>query len=146
MFPTLVVDLVRPDRLLVPASKNVGTQLPLPLAAPIDHYKCYRVKGARARIPGVSLKTQFEPNNAVIVDVKRPLHLCTPVDKNGEGIIDPVRHLMCYQVRGQPQTPRTVSTSNQFEQDSFDIFGLPAGPAFKFPGLRRRHQTRQARR
>ena len=46
----LTVDLVRPDRLLVPASKNEGTQRPGALAAPIDHYKCYRVKGARTRL------------------------------------------------------------------------------------------------
>ena len=132
-FSPLTVDLVRPDRLLVPASKLVGTQVPDPLAAPIDHYKCYRVKGARTRLRGVTLATQFGP---ITVDVKRPLHLCTPADKEGEGVIDPVRHLMCYQVRAVPQTPQTVTTNNQFQIDTFDIFGIRelCVPAFKFPG------------
>jgi hypothetical protein len=123
IFPPLTVDLVRPDHLLVPAAKNVGTQVPPELAAPIDHYKCYRVKGARQRLSGVMLQTQFD-TTPVMVDIKRPLHLCTPVDKNDEGIVDPIRHLMCYQVRGRPQTPTTVSTINQLEDDTFDIFGL----------------------
>ena len=133
LFSPLTVDLVRPDRLLVPASKLVGSQLPDPLAAPIDHYKCYRVKGARERLRGVNLTTQFGP---ITVDVKRPLHLCTPVDKNGEGVVDSVRHLMCYQVRAVPQAPTTVSTTNQFESDTFKIFGIRelCVPAFKFPG------------
>jgi hypothetical protein len=134
IFPPLSVDLVRPDRLLVPAAKNVGTQFPPALAAPIDHYKCYRVRGARTRLSGITVQTQFD--GPVTVDVKRPLHLCTPVDKNGEGIIDSVHHLMCYQVRTRPQAKRMVSTTNQFEQDTFDIFGIRelCVPAFKFPG------------
>lgn len=134
IFPPIKVDLVRPDRLLVPASKSVGTQFPPPLAAPIDHYKCYRVKGARTRLRGVSVQTQFGP---ITVDVKRPLHLCTPADKNGEGVNDRVHHLMCYLVRARPQAPLEVSTTNQFEQRTFDIFGIRelCVPAFKFPGF-----------
>jgi hypothetical protein len=134
IFAPLLVDLVRPDRLLVPASKLVGVGEPDPLAAPIDHYECYRVKGARQRLRGVNLTTQFGP---ITVDVKRPLHLCTPVMKNDEAnLVDPVRHLMCYQVRAVPQSPLTVSTNNQFEQSTFQIFGIRelCVPAFKYPG------------
>ncbi len=136
IFKPLTVDLVRPDRLLVPASKIAMPQdgaIPDPLAAPIDHYKCYRVKGARERLSGVNLVTQFGP---ISVSVKRPLHLCAPVEKNGEGIVDPVRHLMCYQVRAVPQAPLEVSTNNQFEQDTFPIFGIRelCVPAFVPPG------------
>ena len=130
LFDPLTIDLIRPERLLVPTAKNVGTQIPPPLAAPIDHYKCYRVRGTRTRVRGVSVETQFGP---VTVDIKRPLHLCTPVDKNGEGIVDSVRHLMCYKVRAVPQRPLTVSTNNQFEKETFQIFGLRelCVPAFK---------------
>jgi hypothetical protein len=133
LFP-MTVTLTRPERLLVPASKNPGTPPPPPLAAPIDHYKCYRVKGAVTRLQGVPVKTQF---GDVTVDIKKPLHLCTPVDKNGEGVIDDLHHLLCYQVRATSQTPRTVSTNNQFEQKTFDIFGIRelCVPAFKFPGF-----------
>ncbi len=133
IFNPLTVDLVRPDRLLVPASKQIGSQIPDPLAAPIDHYKCYRVRGASQRLTGVDLETQFGP---VTVDVKRATHLCTPVDKNGEGIVDPMKHLVCYQVRAAAQSPLRVSTKNQFEDDTFDIFGVRelCVPAYKFPG------------
>lgn len=117
VFPPIVVDLVRPERLLVPAATI------LPPASSIDHYACVRVKGARSRLSGVALRTQFGP---ATVDVKRPLHLCTAVDKNGEGVVDPSRDLMCYQVRmrplGQPATATT--TTNQFETATIDLFGV----------------------
>jgi hypothetical protein len=82
----------------------------------------------------VSVETQFGP---VTVDIKKPLHLCAPVDKNGEGIVDDVHHLLCYQVRAVAQTPQTVSTTNQFEQTTFNIFGIRelCVPAFKNPGF-----------
>jgi hypothetical protein len=133
LFP-MTVTLTRPTRLLVPAAKNVGTTVPDPLAAPIDHYKCYRVKGATTRLADVSVETQF---GAVTVDIKKPIELCTPVDKNGEGIGDDLRHLLCYQVRAAAQTPLTVSTNNQFEAETFDVFGIRelCVPAFKFPGF-----------
>ena len=133
LFP-MTVTLTRPSRLLVPTSKAIGTTAPAPLAAPIDHYKCYRVKGATTRLSGVSVDTQFGP---VTVDIKKPLELCTPVDKNGEGIVDDVHHLLCYQVRTVAQTPLTVSTTNQFESKTFDIFGIRelCVPAFKNPGF-----------
>jgi hypothetical protein len=133
---TVTVYLTKPDRLLVPASKNVGSVVPDPLAAPIDHYKCYRVRGARTADVGVTAETQFG-EGAVTLSIKRPLHLCTPVDKNGEGIVDSLRHLLCYQVRAVPQQRRTVSTNNQFEDETFDIFGIRelCVPAYKFPGV-----------
>ena len=114
----LFVDLVRPDRLLVPTAKNVGSQVPSPLVAPIDHYKCYRVKGGRQRLRGVGVRTQF---GSLTVDIKRPLRFCTPVDTNGQGITDPVRALMCYQVHAVSQAPMQVSTHNPFEQATFDV-------------------------
>ena len=133
LFP-MTVTLTRPSRLLVPTSKAIGTTVPAPLAAPIDHYKCYRVKGATTRLSGVSVDTQFGP---VTVDIKKPLELCTPVNKNGEGVVDDVHHLLCYQVRTVAQSPLTVSTNNQFEQKTFDLFGIRelCVPAFKFPGF-----------
>jgi hypothetical protein len=116
-FPSIAVDLVRPERLLVPAATVV------PAGSSIDHYACVRVKGARSRISGVTLRTQFGP---AVVDVKRPLHLCTPVNKNGEGVVDPTRDLMCYQVRMRPlgQPAVDVATTNQFETATIDLFGV----------------------
>ena len=33
------------------------------------------------------------------IQILRPLKLCTPVDKNGEGIPNPASHLTCYRIR-----------------------------------------------
>jgi hypothetical protein len=57
--------------------------------------------------------------------VKKPKHLCLPVDKNGEGIDDPSTLLVCYKAkpaRGQPKhAKRTgVTTVNQFGSEQLD--------------------------
>jgi hypothetical protein len=134
-FPRFTVDLVRAERMLVPTSKSlVGPNFPPPLAVPLDHFKCYRVRGARFRKPNVAVETQF---GALSVSIKRPRSLCVPVDKNGEGIFNDALSLMCFQVRTTPQTPRTVFTTNQFEQGAYDIFGVRdlCVPAIVNPGI-----------
>ena len=45
---------------------------------------------------GLSVVDQFASQ---VLDIKKPARLCVPADKNDEGILDPVSHLMCYQVR-----------------------------------------------
>ena len=120
-FGDLVVTLEKPDRLLVPTAKSL-TGPPLPLQDPLDHFKCYRVSGARFRRAGIAVNTQFGP---ITVDIKKPLHLCAPVNKNGEDPSAPQHpdHLMCYLVRGPRPLQKTVFTNNQFGQDSFGFFG-----------------------
>jgi hypothetical protein len=108
--------------LLVPAASAAGDTAPPPLAAPIDQYECYRVKGARTRVGGVTLKTKFGPDT--VVDVKRPSHLCKPVAETGAGLVDPSRNLICYQVRTKPQSAVTASTTDRFQSDTFKLFGL----------------------
>lgn len=133
-MPLLTVDLVRAERMLVPTSKSlVGPGFPPPLAVDLDHFKCYRVRGARFRRTSVAVETQFGP---LSVAIKRPRDLCVPVDKNGEGIFNEVPGLMCFQVRTAPQTPKQVFTQNQFEQGAYDIFGVRdlCVPAFVNPG------------
>jgi hypothetical protein len=89
---------------------------------PIDHYKCYRVRGARFRQNGVSVETQF---GSLTVDIKRLLHLCAPVDKNDEGIADQDSHLLCYQIRGpRPTVPDSVFTTDQFGSDEMALYGV----------------------
>jgi hypothetical protein len=55
-------------------------------------------------------------------NVKKPMHLCTPVDKNGEGIVNPDASLVCYQVKptkGQPRhVAQTVFIDNQFSAET----------------------------
>jgi len=122
-FGTIVVDVVKPDLVLVPSAKSlVGP--PPPLAAPvIEHFKCYKVKGARVEA-SVTVRDQFTTQR---LDVKKPLKLCVPADKNGEGIFDASQNLMCYKVRAASAADRftgagTVFVNNQFGDDAFGVY------------------------
>jgi hypothetical protein len=120
---TFVLDVVRPDRLLVPTAKSLG--VPPPAYTPaIDHYKCYDVAGVRFRSSAVKVDDQF---GTLSLDIKRPSHFCTPVMKNGGQIIDSLSRLLCYEVRAVTNSPvfhgPEVFTENQFGADQFTIFG-----------------------
>ncbi len=70
-----------------------------------------RSRGTRfERIRDVSILDQF--NQPGLVDVVQPTRLCTPVNKNNEGIKNDAGHLMCYKVI-------PVKRPNRF-----DVFGL----------------------
>jgi len=113
--------LSKPDRMLIPTSKSL-TGPPAPLADPIDSFKCYRVSGAKFRSKDVTVVDQF---GTLVVDVKKPLHLCLPAVADGIPIIDPVKALMCYQVKGPaaPPRPPIVYTLNMFGPDAYPTFG-----------------------
>jgi hypothetical protein len=124
-FGTFVADLVRPDMLLVPASKSV-TAPPGPLApAVVDHFKCYKTHSTKFRASDLTIDDQF---GSITVDIKKQLRLCVAVDKNGEGILYADSALMCYQDRIAPGTPPPnlpplVFTENQFGPDIYKVFG-----------------------
>jgi hypothetical protein len=126
-FGTLRVDTLKADRLLVPTNKGLGSPPPA-VSGTVDHYKCYKVKitAGTPKFPtGVqaTVATQFETR---LYDVKKPRRLCTPVNKNGEGVNSSIAHLMCYQVKpatGQPKHARVVGvihTQNQFGAGRLD--------------------------
>ncbi len=144
-FGTIFVDTKKPDRLLVPSLKDLDFPIPdidLPDEFPVDHFKCYKVKvkkkiceddpAIKCREDAdcqtgtcnlgfpkgiqVTVEDQFEDK---LFDVKKPTRLCTPVDKNGEGIINPDAHLMCYKVKPAEDEPKHIKvegihTNNQF--------------------------------
>jgi hypothetical protein len=95
-FGSVVVDLVKPDYLLVPSAKSL-TGPPAPLVNPAtDHFKCYRVRSAKTQVLGLVLTDQF---GTLTYDVKKPLRLCVAADKNFEGVPDPSAALLCYKGR-----------------------------------------------
>ena len=65
-----------------------------------------RAPGATAftPIPNILLADEFEP--AAHFDVKKPKHLCTPANKNNEGVLDAVTHLKSYQIKAVTGSPR----------------------------------------
>jgi hypothetical protein len=121
-FGSITVDLFRPDLLLVPSAKSqIGAPPPL-VDSTLDHFACYRTHGGRAHVKQVEITDEF---GSIGVDVKQPARLCVPVSKNGESVIDPVTHLMCYEVRiassaFAPAGP--IFIDNQFGPDTLDSF------------------------
>ena len=123
-FGTIFVDVTRPAMLLVPSAKSL-TDPPQPLVNPaVDHFKCYKVKGARQQVSGLEIEDQF---GTLRVNVKKPISLCVPADKNGEGILDSTTQLMCYKIRlaaGAPLfrgLPGPIFVDNQFGPDSLRV-------------------------
>jgi hypothetical protein len=86
------------------------------------NFLCYKAKSAKGERKfgrlDVDLEDQF---GATTRTVKKPKFLCTPVAKDGESVIDPAGHLVCYEVkrlRGQPKfQKRNVLVFNQFEDE-----------------------------
>lgn len=121
-FGDLVMTVGKADRLLVPTAKSLIGD-PGALQTPLDHFKCYRTSQAKFRASGISVETQF---GALTLDIKKPLHLCVPADKNGEDPAAPThtQNLMCYQVHGpRPSAQPTIFTDDQFGPDSYTFFG-----------------------
>jgi hypothetical protein len=127
----LVVDTIKPNRLLVPTAKDLNNPVEAPDndAHNVDHYKCYKVKVSKGQpkfepILGVSVDDQFT-DGAKLFDLKTPTRLCTPVDKNGEGIKNEATHLMCYRAKpatGQPKHVKVlgIHVNNQFGPAQLD--------------------------
>jgi len=119
-FGTIFVDTKKPDRLLVPSARSLAGPIDGLDPETIDHFKCYKVKvteGTQEFEPiQVTLADQFEDK---LFDVKKPKRLCNPVDKNSEGIFNPLAHLMCYTVKrteGEPKHIKVtgIQVNNQF--------------------------------
>jgi hypothetical protein len=134
---SITLDVVRPVMLLVPSIEApAGSPPPAPSA--IDHFQCYDVRGAQAHVDGIAVVDEF---GAAVADVKRPATLCLAADKNGEGVLRPATHLMCYEVRAEPPRPdpaAPVDVVNQLGGFALDVgrtteLCLPATVSFSHP-------------
>lgn len=116
-FGTSVVDVIRPDMLLVPTAKSLISSPEELDPVSIDHMTCYKVKRGRLtpRPTDVSVQDQF---GTITVDIKRPVRLCIATDKNEEGIPVPGVQTLCYQVR-PPRNPRFKAPNPIFINNQF---------------------------
>ena len=85
-----------------------------------EHYLCYDIDPHGPFKPRqVTLKDQFGVYQGVVLN---PISLCNPVDKNGEGIKNFQRHLVCYEINADPigrfRPTIDVITANQFTEQS----------------------------
>ena len=120
------VDTSKPDRLLVPSTKSIIVPLS-DTTHNIDHYKCYKAKTSKGTPKFVgaffSSQDQFEPAKGY--DLKKITRVYLPVDKNGEGIINPAWNLLCFSAKPakgeEKHEARTrIHTNNQFGPEIVD--------------------------
>ena len=118
-FGTQLLDVVRPDVLMVPTSKDGVQQQP-----PLDHFQCYKVKrskgGPKFAKRTVTVSDQFESLTLTLV---KPILLCAPASKNNEDPTAPSHpdHLTCYKTQDGrfPQSTHTIT--NQFGLDEVTL-------------------------
>ena len=94
---------------------------PGPFDGKFNHYQCYdTVDWGKLPEGGYTVADQFRKNKVKIV---RPLFLCNPVDKNGEGIPAPEVHLLCYEtVPADPDKETySVAVGNQVEDNRYTV-------------------------
>ena len=125
-FGSVVVDVVKPELLMVPGAKDLVAP-PAPIVPTVDHYTCYKVSRGQFRRSGVKVDDQFVPTTNI--DIKKPVRLCLPTNKNGGGVIAPTLAELCYKVRNSPGFPKFTGVpqafvNNQFRPDVFAVFGL----------------------
>jgi cysteine-rich repeat protein len=123
---SITVQTQKPAFLLVPTNESAVADPPPIGAIAVDHYKCYAVKVASGtpKFPKnvtVSVADQFIVGPQLFA-VKKPTHLCTPVDKNGEGILHGAIHQLCYQVKPTVKnaTNPGLFLHTQFGPERFD--------------------------
>src|SRR5262249_12535985 len=119
-FGTLHLDVVRPEMLLVPSSKDgVQEQPPFP-----DHFQCYKAKRSKGSPKFVkrtaSVVDQFE---TVTVTLVKPTLLCAPASKNNEDPTAPNHpdHLTCYKTTDGNFGTQTHTINNQFGLDAVTV-------------------------
>ena len=123
-FGDFVVDVKKPDRLLVPASKSQdGPFSPPPpdnSTHDVDHFLCYQIDDDDDDDNlGILISVVDQFNQPKLFDVKKPRRFCNPVDKNGEGIKNPQTHLMCFSVRRASGEPKHERIDGIFVNDQF---------------------------
>jgi hypothetical protein len=121
-FGQQTLTVLSPEGLCNPAEKDG-----VPMTTGVDpiHFKCYKVRqsGSRFSEQTVTLNDQFETK---VTRVIKPMLLCNPVDKNGEGMPDPGCHQVCYRIRdavGQASFPGAdVTIEDQFTTEDLRTF------------------------
>ena len=118
-FGDVTVDIKKAYNLLVPSAKSHDS-VPSELdEISINHFKCYNAKESKGTPKfekrNVDLSDQFGSLTMTVYKLKT---LCSPVDKNNEGIVNDDNYLMCYdlkKIKGEPKFKKVkVFTNNQF--------------------------------
>jgi hypothetical protein len=89
----------------------------------LDHYRCYQ--GKDLKTPAFvkrTVDTVDQITAGETVDVQKVKFVCVPVEMNGEAIVDPDTHVICYQVKAAVLEPRpSVEVSTQLQLSQFAL-------------------------
>jgi len=117
-------------------SNDVGTAIAIPAGVGIapagatppavnavggwPHFECYDIDEhyPSEEYREVMLSDQFDKSDKKIGKITR---LCTPVDKNEEGIPDAELHLVCYEILKGHDPNQAVETTNQFGDATMNV-------------------------
>jgi Big-like domain-containing protein/beta-propeller repeat-containing protein len=117
-FGTRTYQVHQPTRLCNPASKRTPPGTPPAIPAGIDHFRCYGIEAGPLN-RAVTVRDQFGHQQVVVAE---PEYLCNPASKNGSGILNPARRLVCYELDGvDPFTSRRASLRDQFGVQAFTV-------------------------
>jgi hypothetical protein len=125
-YGSLRVDLLKPERLMVPSNKSLVSAPTAPGSPATDHFTCYKLRISPgtpkflARLASV-VGDQF---GSLSVNIVKPRKLCVATNKENEepGAELHGEHLICYQVKLQSSfTPVRAYTANQFGNETLDV-------------------------
>lgn len=126
-FGELALSTVKPDRLFVPSSASLVTPVdaPDPNTHSVDHFECYKTKRPKGFVGPQGVAVQDQLGAAALYDLKKPVRLCSPVDKQGEGIKQEDSFLVCYQAKlakgqAKPDPIVGIHLGNQFGAERLD--------------------------
>jgi hypothetical protein len=112
-FGAVFVSTTEPDQLLVPSAKSLVSEPEAPDSDThdLDRFKCYEIKrmaGSPAPHMGLQVTVVDQFTTAKTFTVSKAKRLCNPVDKNGAGIKNQARHLVCYGLKPTKKQPKHV--------------------------------------
>lgn len=125
-FGAMTVDVLKPERLMVPSAKSLVTPPTAPASPVTDHFTCYKMRTSPgtpkfvARLASV-VSDQF---GALSLNILKPKKLCVATNKSNEepGAETHTEHLICYQAKlVSGFTPVRAYTANQFGNETLDV-------------------------
>jgi len=125
-FGELTVDIKHPKQLLVPSAKSHDAVPEELEKIVINHFKCYDAKESK-KTPKFEKRTvdMDDQFGSVTMKVHKVKSLCSPVDKNSEGVVNEENYLMCYdlkKIKGEPKFEKlNVFTNNQFGPEELKV-------------------------
>jgi hypothetical protein len=125
-YGELTIDIIKPDRLMVPSAADGTTAPGAPSSPTNDHLTCYKIKvsGGTAKFTPVLDAVVEDVLGTLSINLLKPAKLCVPTNVDGaapgaEGHAD---SLTCYKAKAvSPFAGARLYTGNHFSSDALDL-------------------------